>query len=120
MSVLSGKKTDLLLLSNDALQFITALHKRFEGRRVQLLGAREARQREFDAGALPDFLEETRFIREDQSWKCAALAPGLEDRRVEITGPTDRKMVINALNSEVSTYMADFEGSFTVSNLPQE
>lgn len=69
------------------------------------------RQAELDNGKLPDFLPETKHIRESPSWKGAPPAPGLVDRRVEITGPTDRKMVVNALNSDVWTYMADFEDS---------
>ena len=70
-------------------------------------------RRRFDNGALPDFLPETKHIREDPIWQGAPPAPGLEDRRVEITGPTDRKMVINALNADVYTYMSDFEDSST-------
>ena len=61
---------------------------------------------------MPDFNPETRAIREDDTWQCAPPAPGLQDRRVEITGPVDRKMVINALNSGSATYMADFEGEY--------
>ena len=70
------------------------------------------RQAEIDRGILPDFLPHTKAIRDNETWQGAPPAPGLEDRRVEITGPTDRKMVINALNSNVWTYMADFEGMF--------
>ena len=80
----------------------------FEPRRQELLARRAARQKEFDAGKLPDFLPETRQVRESD-WKVAAQPKDLLDRRVEITGPTDRKMVINALNSGASTFMADFE-----------
>ncbi|KAH0063565.1 malate synthase, partial [Aureobasidium melanogenum] len=69
------------------------------------------RQAELDAGKLPDFLPETKHIRDSDAWKGAPPAPGLTDRRIEITGPTDRKMVVNALNSDVWTYMADFEDS---------
>ena len=68
-------------------------------------------QRRLDAGEQLDFPKETAHIRADPSWTCAPPAPGLEDRRVEITGPTDRKMVINALNSGAKTFMADFEGA---------
>jgi len=75
-----------------------------------LLAAREDAQRRFDSGVPLDFLAETAHVRADPSWQCAPPAPGLEDRRVEITGPTDRKMVINALNSGAQTFMADFEG----------
>ena len=63
------------------------------------LKARQLRQAQFDGGALPDFLPQTRHIRENPTWKCAPPAPGLRDRRIEITGPVDKKMVINALNS---------------------
>lgn len=102
---------DRTILTKEALQFVSELHKNFEKRRASLLEQRAIRQAQFDNGALPCFKEETKNIREDLTWRCAPLAPGLRDRRVEITGPTDRKMVINALNSEVSTYMADFEDS---------
>ncbi len=96
------------ILTPDALAFVAKLHRKFEQRRQALLAAREERQREFDAGKLPDFLPGTRAVRE-QEWRIAAQPMDLLDRRVEITGPTDRKMVINALNSGASTFMADFE-----------
>ncbi|KAI1188176.1 malate synthase, glyoxysomal [Nemania serpens] len=99
------------ILTPEALAFLTLLHRSFNDTRKQLLERRVIRQAEIDRGALPDFLPETRSIREDPSWKGAPPAPGLVDRRVEITGPTDRKMVVNALNSDVWTYMADFEDS---------
>ncbi|KAF1809149.1 malate synthase [Eremomyces bilateralis CBS 781.70] len=99
------------ILSKDAAVFLALLHRTFNGTRKALLQRRMARQAELDKGYLPDFLPETRHIREDATWKGAAPAPGLVDRRVEITGPTDRKMVVNALNSDVWTYMADFEDS---------
>jgi len=99
------------ILTEDAVCFLTLLHRTFNPTRKQLLSRRNARQGEIDRGILPDFLPETRHIREDDTWKGACPAPGLVDRRVEITGPTDRKMVVNALNSEVWTYMADFEDS---------
>jgi malate synthase len=98
------------ILTSEALAFVAALHRRFEARRQELLARRAARQREFDGGRMPDFLVETRAVRES-SWKVAAQPKDLLDRRVEITGPTDRKMVINALNSGASTFMADFEDS---------
>ncbi|KAM0713421.1 hypothetical protein Q7P37_010383 [Cladosporium fusiforme] len=98
------------LLSREALDFLATLHRAFDGRRKALLLRREARQSELDQGAVLDFLPETKNIREDATWQGAFPAPGLENRKVEITGPTDRKMVVNALNSEVWTYMADFEG----------
>src|SRR5213078_5388016 len=96
------------ILSEPALEFIGKLHRQFEPRRQELLARRAARQKEFDAGRLPDFLPETRQVRE-ADWKVAAQPKDMLDRRVEITGPTDRKMVINALNSGASTFMADFE-----------
>jgi malate synthase len=83
----------------------------------QLLSARHAAQRRLDAGAQLDFPTETAHIRADPSWVCAPPAPGLEDRRVEITGPTDRKMVVNALNSGAKTFMADFEGQLFMRSL---
>ena len=98
------------ILSKEAAVFLALLHRAFNGTRKALLQRRMARQAELDKGHLPDFLPETRHIRENDAWKGAPPAPGLVDRRVEITGPTDRKMVVNALNSDVWTYMADFEG----------
>ncbi len=96
------------LLSADALAFIAELHRRFDGTRRELLSARAERQARLDAGELPDFLEETREIREGD-WRVAPVPADLQDRRVEITGPVDRKMVINALNSGARCFMADFE-----------
>jgi malate synthase len=96
------------VLTPAALAFVETLCRRFEPRRQELLARRAARQKEFDAGKLPDFLPETRKIR-DLQWHVAAQPGDLLDRRVEITGPTDRKMVINALNSGASTFMADLE-----------
>jgi len=96
------------ILTPQALAFVATLHRRFDGRRRELLAMRAARQQEFDAGKFPDFLPETRTIRESE-WTIAPQPPDLLDRRVEITGPTDRKMVINALNCGASTFMADFE-----------
>src|SRR5262245_28185132 len=96
------------ILTPEALAFVAKLHRKFEGRRQELLARRVARQKEFDAGKLPDFLADTKSIREAE-WKIADQPRDMLDRRVEITGPTDRKMVINALNSGASTFMADFE-----------
>jgi malate synthase len=96
------------ILGSDALAFVASLHRQFEPRRQQLLAARAERQKRFDAGVLPDFLAETQAIRE-RDWRVSPQPRDLLDRRVEITGPTDRKMVINALNSGASTFMADFE-----------
>ena len=96
------------ILSPQALAFVGKLARKFEGRRRELLAARVKRQAEFDAGKLPDFPKATRQIRE-ADWTVAPVHRDLEDRRVEITGPTDRKMVINALNCGASVFMADFE-----------
>jgi malate synthase len=93
-----------------ALQLVASLHRRFNARRLELLAARTLRQRELDTGALPDFLPETGAIRA-ADWRIAPVPPDLQDRRVEITGPVDRKMVINALNAPVRCFMADFEDS---------
>lgn len=99
------------ILSKEATAFLAILHRTFNGTRKDLLQRRVIRQAELDKGVLPDFLPETKHVRENATWKGAPPAPGLIDRRVEITGPTDRKMVVNALNSDVWTYMADFEDS---------
>ncbi|MGO1718909.1 MAG: malate synthase A [Luteimonas sp.] len=98
------------LLGPAARAFLAGLHRRFEPRRRELLAARRARQARFDAGELPDFRADTCAIRE-REWRVAPLPEALRDRRVEITGPVDPKMVINALNSGASCYMADFEDS---------
>ncbi|HEX5133520.1 MAG TPA: malate synthase A [Candidatus Krumholzibacteria bacterium] len=98
------------VLTLDALRFVADLARRFRSRRDELLKLRAIRQHEIDAGHFPDFLPETRSVRED-AWKVAPIPRDLVDRRVEITGPVDRKMVINALNSGANTYMADFEDS---------
>jgi malate synthase len=97
------------VLSDEALAFVAGLHREFEPRRRELLARRVERQAELAAGALPDFLEETRSVREDPDWRVAPAPRDLWDRRVEITGPVDRKMVINALNSGARVFMADFE-----------
>ncbi|KAL7335153.1 Malate synthase, glyoxysomal [Mucor circinelloides] len=99
------------ILSPQALQFVATLQRIFNPTRKTLLQKRVLRQQALDRGVLPDFLPETAFIRNDPNWRAAAPAPGLQDRRVEITGPVDRKMVINALNSGAKTFMADFEDS---------
>ena len=96
------------ILTPDALQFVALLARMFENRRQDLLQRRVERQQELDAGILPDFLPQTAAIR-DSDWTVAPIPPDLQDRRVEITGPPDRKMIINALNSGASVYMADFE-----------
>lgn len=104
-----AEKAQSTILTDNALAFLTALHRTFESTRQSLLVVREEAQRRWDSGAPFDFPQETAHIRKEASWKCAPPAPGLEDRRVEITGPTDRKVVINALNSGAKTFMADFE-----------
>lgn len=98
------------ILSPEALAFVASLQRKFNGRRLELLKLREARQTEIDKGKLPNFLPETAHIR-DADWIVAPLPADLLDRRVEITGPVDRKMVINALNSGARVFMADLEDS---------
>jgi malate synthase len=98
------------ILTAEALQFIGRLAREFESRRRELLEERIKRQLEIDSGKLPDFLPETRKIREGE-WKIAPIPEDLKDRRVEITGPVDRKMIINALNSGANGFMADLEDS---------
>lgn len=100
------------ILTADAVAFLANLHRKFNARRLELLARRAERQKRIDAGELPDFLPETREVRESD-WQVAPVPADLQDRRVEITGPTDRKMVINALNSGASMFMADFEDSST-------
>src|SRR5258706_7198655 len=107
---ISGQITPELpeIVTPEPLAFIARLHRQFDARRKELLARRAARQKEFDAGVLPDFLIDTKKIRESD-WQISPQPKDLLDRRVEITGPTDRKMVINALNCGASTFMADFE-----------
>ncbi|MGX1743276.1 malate synthase A [Bosea sp. NPDC055353] len=96
------------ILSTEALGFVADLHRRFNETRKRLLALRAERQKRFDAGETPDFLAETRHIREGD-WTVAPIPADLTDRRVEITGPVDRKMIVNALNSGAKVFMADFE-----------
>ncbi len=96
------------ILTPEALAFVADLHRGFDEQRKRLLKLREERQKRFDAGELPDFLAETAHVREGD-WKVAPIPADLLDRRVEITGPVDRKMIINALNSGAKVFMADFE-----------
>lgn len=98
------------ILTPEALALVARLHRAFEPRRQQLLAARAERAKRLDAGERPDFLPETRHIREGD-WTIARIPPALECRRVEITGPVDAKMVINAFNSGADSYMTDFEDS---------
>jgi malate synthase len=102
-----GRKGEVL--TGEALAFVGDLQRTFGPRRGELLERRAERQARLDAGELPDFLPETRDVRDDPSWRVPPPAPGLDDRRVEITGPVDRKMMINALNSGARVFMADFE-----------
>ena len=98
------------ILTNNAIAFLKELEKNFGGQRKELLQKRVERQEQFDKGERPDFLEETKHIR-DGDWKVNPVPEDLQDRRVEITGPVDRKMIINALNSGAKVFMADFEDS---------
>src|SRR5690348_1380715 len=100
------------ILTAEALAFLAALHREFDGRRRELLGKRKEREAALAAGGMLGFLEETKDIREGD-WRVAAPAPGLVDRRVEITGPTDAKMTINALNSGAKVWLADHEDANT-------
>lgn len=97
------------ILSDDALSFLHQLVAQFGDRRNELLAHRKKQQQQYDDGALPDFRDDTRSIREDKSWSVAPIPEALQDRRVEITGPVDRKMVINALNSGAKVFMCCFE-----------
>ena len=101
------------VLTPEALGFIATLQREFGARRSELLAARAERQKQLSAGGTFDFLPETAPVREDTTWRVADPAPGLEDRRVEITGPTDKKMTINALNSGAKVWLADFEDANT-------
>src|SRR6266550_4512764 len=97
------------VLTPEALEFVAKLVREFEPTREKLLARRVERQGEIDSGAMPDFLASTKDIRADKSWQVAPIPADLQDRRTEITGPVDRKMVINALNSGAKVFMADFE-----------
>src|SRR5271170_84202 len=95
-------------INAEALAFLAGLHRQFNRRRLELLARRQEHQEVFDAGRLPDFLAETKSVR-DGNWTVAKIPADLLDRRVEITGPVDRKMIVNALNSGAKVFMADFE-----------
>ena len=103
-------QTETRVLTPEARAFLLKLAARFEPRRQELLARRQTVQREIDRGKFPDFLPETAGIRQSD-WKVAPIPKDLLDRRVEITGPVDRKMIINALNSGANVFMADFEDS---------
>src|ERR1700740_1539146 len=96
------------ILVPEAIELVAALHRNFNQRRKELLQRRGQRQADLDAGKMPDFLPETENVRK-RDWTVASIPGDIQDRRVEITGPTDRKMVINALNSGAKVFMADFE-----------
>lgn len=98
------------ILTPEALAFVEKMQRKFNARRLELLAARVEKQKQIDSGKLPDFLPETKDIREGQ-WVAAPIPADLQDRRVEITGPVDRKMIINALNSGAKVFMSDFEDS---------
>lgn len=107
---ITANKSYRNVFTPDLTAFLIALHQKFNQRRIDLLEQRKQTQKKFDKGILPTFPEETETVR-NSSWTCAKLPEDLLDRRVEITGPVDRKMIINALNSGASTFMADFEDS---------
>src|SRR2546427_9262845 len=96
------------ILAPEALEFLATLHREFNPRRLDLLAQRKRRQQALDRGEMPRFLPETASVRESD-WRVPAVPDDLQNRRVEITGPVDRKMVINALNSGANCFMADFE-----------
>ncbi|MBM3763862.1 MAG: malate synthase A, partial [Acidobacteria bacterium] len=98
------------ILTPEAIAFVVAISDKFESRRRELLAAREVRWQQLLAGVLPDFLPETKHVR-DGDWRVAPIPPALADRRAEITGPTERKMLINALNCGAPMFMADLEDS---------
>src|SRR5512138_311598 len=119
MELLAKSSTEFAqILTPEALQFIEKLEREFGSRRRGLLEKRIERQAAIDAGEFPDFLSSTKHIRDD-NWKVGSIPADMQNRRVEITGPTDRKMMINAFNSGASVFMADFEdaNSPTWSNL---
>ena len=97
------------ILTPEALKFVAKLQREFNSRRLTLLKKRQEKQAEIDSGIMPDFLTITEKIRQDKNWKVASTPDDLQDRRVEITGPVERKMMINALNSGANVFMADFE-----------
>src|SRR2546425_5470967 len=108
IEVLADRPLDVL--GDEALAFVAGLHRRFAQQRMRLLSARAERQRTLDSGEWPDFHPATRSVRASE-WKIADVPKDLADRRVEITGPVERKMMINALNSGARVFMADFEDS---------
>src|ERR1700690_8109 len=110
MTTALQNNVETTVLTPEASAFLNRLSRSFEARRQELLARRRTRQQQIDAGQLPDFLPETAQIR-SQEWRVAPIPHDLLDRRVEITGPVDRKMIINALNPGANVFMADFEDS---------
>lgn len=110
--IIEGTKIDTVL-TEEAKQFLNELHRRFDSTRINLLEKRVARQSHLNQGVLPDFKKETASIRQDPNWKVTETPPDLQQRWVEITGPVERKMMINALNSGADVFMADFEDSLS-------
>ena len=112
LKVENSKNIDRIeeILTKDSLDFILKLESKFRNTRKKILNDRKLKQASVDNGTLPDFLDETISIRESD-WEILSIPDDLKDRRVEITGPVDRKMIINALNSGVKVFMADFEDS---------
>ena len=108
-----------IIFTDEANKFVQDLHNKFGGKIQELLANRAERQSEFNAGKLPNFLDETKDIR-SSDWHVREIPNDLKDRRVEITGPVDRKMVINALNADVKVFMADFEDSLSLKNLQSQ
>jgi malate synthase len=109
-AILRNTDVETEILTPEAAMFLTRMARKFEARRQELLALRRVRQQQIDVGQLPDFLPETAIVRENE-WRVAPIPYDLLDRRVEITGPVDRKMIINALNSGANVFMADFEDS---------
>lgn len=99
------------MLTHEALEFVATLERKFRPRVKYILECRKEQQSRYDAGELPRFDPATQAIREDPSWTCLPPPAAIADRRVEITGPVERKMIINALNSGAKMFMADFEDS---------
>src|SRR5256885_11736320 len=109
-ATLTSSEVESQILTPEARAFLFKLARTFTSRRQELLGGRRLRQQQIDAGHLPDFLPDTAALREEE-WTVAPIPSDLLDRRVEITGPVDRKMIINALNSGANVFMADFADS---------
>lgn len=110
----SFNQQDNRVLTAEAVAFLSELAEKFSAKRRSLLQERLAKQQKIDSGVLPDFISETNSIKND-NWKIQNIPEDLQDRRVEITGPVERKMVINALNANVKVFMADFEDSLSPS-----